>query len=145
MDIPVKFHVISDNFPIQACEILGNDFFEQTKAKIDYLKEYLEVLNTKIPFYPPEFIVVSVHSRALFFVRIGNSHVKKGYLPKITICDGVEIKRNGLVQNIDGKVYVDVINLLDTEIEIVIPIANLRPANLKDYEIDNGLENNKNV
>ncbi|EFN76474.1 hypothetical protein EAI_05446, partial [Harpegnathos saltator] len=36
LGIPVDFHVISDDFPIQSCGILGNDFFQQTKAKIDY-------------------------------------------------------------------------------------------------------------
>ncbi|EFN89119.1 hypothetical protein EAI_12058, partial [Harpegnathos saltator] len=36
LGIPVNFHVISDDFPIQSCGILGNDFFQQTKAKIDY-------------------------------------------------------------------------------------------------------------
>ncbi|EFN78096.1 hypothetical protein EAI_11212, partial [Harpegnathos saltator] len=36
LGIPVDFHIISDDFPIQSCGILGNDFFQQTKDKIDY-------------------------------------------------------------------------------------------------------------
>ncbi|EFN86473.1 hypothetical protein EAI_03121, partial [Harpegnathos saltator] len=28
LDIPVDFHVISNDFPIQPCRILGNDFFQ---------------------------------------------------------------------------------------------------------------------
>ncbi|EFN87275.1 hypothetical protein EAI_15804, partial [Harpegnathos saltator] len=29
LGIPVDLHVISDDFPIQSCGILGNDFFQQ--------------------------------------------------------------------------------------------------------------------
>lgn len=85
-------------------------------AKIDYSKEMLDILNIKISFYTSKFIIEPAHFKTLFFVCIGNPHVTKGYLPKIIISEGIELRDNRLTENINGKVYTDVINSLDMKI-----------------------------
>ena len=52
--IPVKFHMVSDDFPIPQSGILGNDFFKQSLATIDYEQKHLEISGNYIPFSPPE-------------------------------------------------------------------------------------------
>ncbi|XP_032688643.1 uncharacterized protein LOC116852416 [Odontomachus brunneus] len=61
---------------------------------------------------------------------------------QITIGNGVQVKTNDLIKNTDGKAYTEVINSLDTEVEILVPTYNIRPANPKDNENGNVLKNN---
>lgn len=96
--MPVIFHIISNNFPIRQSGILGNDFFEQTGAKIDYSRGYLEVSEIKIPFYSPEVILIPARSIGSFYVRIGNPEIKEGYLPKLRVADGVEVKGDAIIK-----------------------------------------------
>lgn len=64
-------------------------------------------------------------------MRIGNPHVTEEYLPKIIIGNDVKLKCDDLIINTDGKAYVNPINSLDTEIEVLIPTVNMQPADLK--------------
>lgn len=52
--LPVKFHIVPDEFPISQSGILGNDFFNQTSSKIDYADGHLNVAGINVPFSSPE-------------------------------------------------------------------------------------------
>ncbi|KYN02838.1 hypothetical protein ALC62_06344 [Cyphomyrmex costatus] len=116
----VTFHLVSDDFPISQSGILGNDFFQQTFSKIDYVKGYLDVSGINIPFFSPETIIVAPRSESLFYVRVENPDVKVGYVPKIKVAHGIYLG-DTIVENISGKAYLKVISTLDEEIEVQVP------------------------
>ncbi|KAL6252035.1 hypothetical protein P5V15_015016 [Pogonomyrmex californicus] len=133
--ILVKFHIVTNDFPISQSGILGNDFFKQTSSTIDYAQGHLNISGINIPFSSPEIIIVPPRSESLFYVRIGNPEVKIGYIPKLKVAHGI-YSRDSIVENIAGKAYINIISTLDEETEIQVPILRLKTLDeiLNDHE-----------
>jgi len=134
-ELPVIFHIVSNDFPIPQSGILGNEFFKQTFSKIDYAEECLIASGINIPFFTPEMIVVAPRSESLFYVRIKNPEIKVGYIPRIRLTHGIYLG-DTIVQNTSGKAYLSVISTLDEETEVQVPILHLKPLNevLDDHD-----------
>jgi len=59
----VKFHVVSDDFPISQSGILGNNFFKQISSSIDYTRGHLKVAGINVPFASPEINLIPPRSK----------------------------------------------------------------------------------
>lgn len=70
--------------------------------------------------------------------------VKERYLLKMSFGESIGVKTTASIKNMNSKTYTEVTNLLDTEIKLIIPTVNIRPANPKDCEIDNDKKFNFN-
>jgi len=53
------------------------------------VKGYLDTSGIKILFLSLETIFASPHLESLFYVRIENSEIKIGYIPRIKIAHGI--------------------------------------------------------
>jgi len=128
-EIPVTFHIVSNDFPIPQSGILGNDFLKQTSSKIDYAQGCLTVSGiNNIPFFTPEMITVPPQSESLFFIRVKNPEIKVGYIPKLKLAHGIYLG-DTIVENTSGKAYLKVISTLDEEAEVQVPFLHLNPLN----------------
>ncbi|KAM0730323.1 Retrovirus-related Pol polyprotein from transposon 17.6 [Formica fusca] len=124
-EIPVIFHIVSNDFPISQSGILGNDFFKQTSSKIDYAQGHLDVSGINIPFLSPEAIIVAPRSESLFYVRIENPEQKVGYIPRLKVAHGIYLG-DTIVENVAGKAYLNIISTLDEEAEVHVPTLRLK-------------------
>ncbi|XP_067209984.1 repetitive organellar protein-like [Linepithema humile] len=125
-EIPVKFHIVSDDFPISQSGILGNDFFKQTSSRIDYAHGHLNIAGMNIPFASPEIIIIPPRSSSLFYIRVKNSEIDIGYVPRIKLIQGV-YSEDAIVENLSGKAFLKVTSNLDEEVEVRVPTLRLRP------------------
>ncbi|KAM0732966.1 Retrovirus-related Pol polyprotein from transposon 412 [Formica fusca] len=134
-EIPVIFHIVSNDFPISQSGILGNDFFKQTSSKIDYAQGHLDVSGINIPFLSPEAIIVAPRSESLFYVRIENPELKVGYIPRLKVAHGIYLG-DIIVENVAGKAYLNVISTLDEEAEVHVLTLRLKPLSefLNDHD-----------
>ncbi|RLU25700.1 hypothetical protein DMN91_001857 [Ooceraea biroi] len=99
-------------------------------SKIDYADGYLEMSDMKIPFFSSETIIVPPRSESTFYIRLQNPEIKVGYLPKITLTQGIYLG-DIIANNVNGKVHLPIISTLDKEVEIRVPILRMIP--LSEY------------
>lgn len=124
--LPVKFHIVPDEFPISQSGILGNDFFNQTSSKIDYADGHLNVAGINVPFSSPESIIIPPRSKSLFYIRVKNPEIDVGYIPRIKLMQGV-YSEDAIVENVSGKAFLNVTSNLDEEVKVRVPTLHLRP------------------
>ncbi|EZA50982.1 hypothetical protein X777_10413 [Ooceraea biroi] len=124
----IVFHIVPDDFPISQAGILGNNFFVYTGSKIDYADGYLEMSDMKIPFFTSETIIVPPRSESAFYIRLQNLEVKIGYVPKITLTQGIHLG-DTIADNVNGKAHLPIISTLDKEVEIRVPTLRMVPLN----------------
>ncbi|RLU27171.1 hypothetical protein DMN91_000970, partial [Ooceraea biroi] len=122
------YQKIPDDFPISQAGILGNNFFVYTGSKIDYADGYLEMSDMKIPFFTSETIIVPPRSESAFYIRLQNLEVKIGYVPKITLTQGIHLG-DTIADNVNGKAHLPIISTLDKEVEIRVPTLRMVPLN----------------
>lgn len=120
----IKFHIIPNNFPIVQEGILGADFLND-HALIDYSKKEVRWMGISIPFSQEDSIVVSARSQATFFVKIANSEIKTGYIPRLHVHNDVYLGE-AIVRNRNGRAYLKIINASNVDREIVVPTVQLQ-------------------
>jgi len=124
MGHPVALHVVPDNFPIAQEGILGSDFLRDAST-INLSERYVEWQGTKIPFSSRETIIIPARSQAAFYLRVNNSQIKTGYVPRLSVCEGVFLGE-AIVANREGKAYVHVINSNNEDRELTVPVIDLQ-------------------
>ncbi|KYN09554.1 hypothetical protein ALC57_18342 [Trachymyrmex cornetzi] len=67
----------------------------------------------------------STRSRSTFYLRVKNNDITTGYVPSLSVCDGIYLG-DALVTNRDGKAFLQIINTTDAEKEIAVPSIQLR-------------------
>jgi len=100
MGYPVTLQVVPNNFPIAQEGILGSDFLKDATS-INLSKRYVEWQGNRIPFTSRE-TVVPAKSQGTFYLRINNPEIKTGYVPRLSVCDGVYLG-DAVVTNRNGK------------------------------------------
>jgi len=124
MGYPVSLHVVPDYFPIAQEGILGSDFLRDA-TNINLLEKYIEWQGTKIPFSSRETVVIPARSQSTFYVRIKNPQIKIGYVPRLSVCEGVYLG-DAVVMNRGGKAYMRVVNTNEIDRELVVPTVELQ-------------------
>lgn len=124
-----NFHVVPNDMPIPYAGLLGSNFFKTTGAKIDYENNSLKINNIKYPFEKSENLdndvtYIPARSESTFMVKIKNSEIKEGYIPRLKIYKGV-YAGECLVRNHNGRAYMRVYNTTNDEIGVKIPILNI--------------------
>lgn len=120
----VSLHVVPDNFPIAQEGILGSDFLRDA-TNINLSEKYVEWHRNRLPFASRETIVAPARSQTTFYLRVNNTQIDVGYVPRLDVCEGVYLG-DAVVTNRQGKAYVRVINTSDIDREIVVPTINLQ-------------------
>lgn len=134
---PVTFHLVENDFPIPQNGILGSDFFKQFQAKVNYEQNQLEWNNVRIPFEEKEEIfIIPPRTISQMHIRIANSELKEGYVPRLNVTDGVYLG-DALVTVRDAKAYLQVVNTTDEEERVYIPT-------IKIYEFETNENRNSN-
>ncbi|XP_036141910.1 uncharacterized protein LOC118646187 [Monomorium pharaonis] len=132
----ITFHIVTNDFPILQPSILGNDFFYQTSAKINYAKGHLDVFGINLPFFSPEMIIVAPRLKSPFYIRVENPEIRIGDIPRLKIAHGIYAIET-LAEVSSGKAYIDVVSNLDEEIEVQVPTLRLRSFSIVDQEVSN--------
>jgi hypothetical protein len=120
----VYIHVVPNNFPIAQEGILGLDFLRDS-ASIDFVNRVVKWRGAEIPFAHREMVVIPSRSRAIFYLRIKNPEVAVGYVPRLSVCEGVYLG-DAVVINRGGKAYIQVVNSRDTDRELIVPTVELQ-------------------
>jgi len=95
MDYPVKFYIISNNFPILQEGILGRDFLVGCSGNFESENRYVLWNGIKIPFTIHESIMVPTRSITTFCIKISNSEANTGFMPRLYLGKGtIYGKRN---------------------------------------------------
>lgn len=124
----IEFHVVSKNFPIPQDGILGADFLSGT-GKIDFANQIVEWYDLSFPFTRREVVRLPARSRAVTHVRVINSDVSEGYIPRLPAREGVYLG-DAIVRNQNGKAYMYAINTTSEDIEITVPVVELQPVDI---------------
>ncbi|KAL6256685.1 hypothetical protein P5V15_012804 [Pogonomyrmex californicus] len=121
-------HVVPNNFPIVQEGILGSDFLCDN-ATIDFPRKLLLWQGIEIPFAQHDSIVVPARSRTTFYINIKNPEVKTGYIPRLEIHKDIYVGE-ALVENRDGKAYLQIINAGEIDREVVVPTVQMQEVEL---------------
>ena len=81
---PVTFHVVGKEFPIEQDGILGRDFLKQTKTKINFEDNCIEIGKNKAFFNRKEALKIKARTVTLGYIRVKNK-LKEGYLPPLKL------------------------------------------------------------
>ena len=118
---PVVFHLVEDEFPIPQDGIIGSDFFNQCKANVNYKTNHLEWDDIRIPFEPKEILTIPARTNSQLYIQVANPELKEGYVPKLNLAEGVYLG-NALVTVRDGKAHLRVINTIEEDYDLFMPI-----------------------
>lgn len=84
----------------------------------------------------------SALEQSLFYV-IENPEEKIGYIPRLKIAQGIYLG-NTIVENVSGKVYLNIISTLNEDVEVQVPILRLLLNELFDnYGLNKGVQNHQ--
>lgn len=125
---PIEFHVVSEDFPIPQDGILGADFLSG-KGRIDFVSQIIEWHDHSFPFTQREVIRLPARSRAVAHVRITNSGVSEGYVPRLPTSEGVYLG-DAVVRNRSGRAYMYAINTTPEDVNLVVPSVELQPVDI---------------
>ena len=128
MGYAIILQVVTNDFPISQEGILGSDFL-CSATKIDFVQKILTWRDITIPFTQRNTVIVPPRSRLTIPVRIVNSELSEGYVPRINICENVYLG-SALVANRDGRALISVINASEIDQEIEIPIIQLEEVEI---------------
>ena len=132
--IPCNFHVVGNDINIEVDGIIGCDILQNLEGKIDMTAGYVELNRQKIPFKKNETVTISGKSRQVIYVNVKNQHGQKfGILPKLQLHPKLHCS-DALVNNINGRAYVMVINTDNDPIEIEVPSVELERMEEKEAE-----------
>lgn len=124
MGYPLTFHIVPDNFPIAQEGILGSDFLRNT-SRIDFQEKRIIWHGEIIPFVLRETIVVPSRSSTTLCLRVTNSDISEGYIPRLSVGQGVYFG-DAVVTNRDGKIYTRIINTNNSDFQVEIPAIELQ-------------------
>lgn len=116
---PVTLYVVPDTFSIPQEGILGTEFL-QYSDDINLKEKFVNWHGIEIPFADREVIIVPARSRSTFCIKVVNSDLKVGYVPRLRACEGVYMG-DAVVTNRNGKAYLGVINSTDTDQALLVP------------------------
>lgn len=133
----IDFHAVDGNFPISQDGILGADFLSRT-GKINFVDQVVEWHDRLFPFIQREIVRIPARSRAVSHVRVINSEISEGYIPRLNIHDGVYLG-NAIVSNRDGRAYLCAINTTPDDVEFPVPTVELEQVDIvtKPFESSN--------
>ncbi|XP_036150119.1 WD repeat-containing protein 48 homolog, partial [Monomorium pharaonis] len=80
-------------------------------------------------------IVVASRLKSPFYMRVENSEIKVGYIPRLKIAHGIYAIET-IAEVILGKTYINVVSNLDEEIEVQVPTLRLKSLLFVDHEVD---------
>jgi len=124
LGFPIIFHVVPDDFPITQEGILGFDFLRNA-TKIDFQEECLHWQGEIIPFMARETIVIPGRSCTTLCLRVTNSEISEGYIPRLSVGTGIYFG-DTVVTNRNGKVYTRIINTNNSDFQLEIPNIELQ-------------------
>lgn len=134
-----KFYVF-ENLPCKTNGILGQDFFSNYNAVLNYEKDTLnlQTLTGKRVIVQFEnhdeeskmYFVVPARSETVHFMR--TSMEEECVVHSQQLCEGVFVA-NTVVRNVEGRVPVRILNTREEDIRL--SCFSLRTTSLKDYEV----------
>jgi hypothetical protein len=91
---PLTLNVVNNNFPMPQSGILGSDFIRYC-SKIDFDQKFILWQGIQIPFTDEQSAIIPPRSEVTLNLKVINPEIKTGYIPRLTACDGVFVRRRG--------------------------------------------------
>jgi len=126
---PITLHVVDSCFPISQDGILGSEFL-QGAGKINFVTQTVEWHDTSFPFTRRETIRIPARSSTCVHVRVVNTQVRTGYVPRLTVDHGVYLG-DAVVTNSNGKAYLRAFNTSSKDAEFQIPLIEIEEVEIK--------------
>lgn len=147
-EVNVKFHVVSEEFPISKDGILGHNFLANHSAEVSYKTKILTTNNIRWKMYPPKTEFMCVPSRSEMFVKV-NSNIKSGECMCFsqTLADNI-ILGSCLTKAINGKCIVSVVNVSEQDVTLQVPTIKLQKLDnsvVGAISLDNSNISTKNI
>ena len=121
-----KIHIVDNEFPIQTEGLLGYEFIEKYKGKINTERKCLELPGCIIPFIEDEKFIIPPNTRQIIYATVSNPEVQTGYVEMHDL--GKELLFGNFIgTNRNGKIYAYVLNISDKEMTINPPKVTLEP------------------
>lgn len=119
----VKAQAVPNDFPIEEGGILGLPFLKGN-SKIDLIDSVLEWKGYNFPFIN-EPVIVPPRSVKTLPIRIQNTKLSQGYIPRLAIGKGIYAGEAAVTNN-NGLAYIKVYNTTEDPCEIMIPTMELQ-------------------
>jgi len=116
---PVTLQVVDSNFPISQEGILGSDFLGN-ETDISYSKQIITWRDQELHFSRGKEITLPPRSRTIISIRIMNTQLTEGYIPRLNISDNIYFGE-ALVRNCNGSALIGIINTSETTERINLP------------------------
>ena len=79
-----KFHIVTNDFPIETNWLLCRHFFRETGAVINFKNNSLDIGEKQLPFVKGETVILPVRSGKVAFIRIEND-LEQGYIRELNV------------------------------------------------------------
>lgn len=130
-----SFHIVSDNLPIKNDGLLGRDFLQKYRAKIDYEKETLFFNGNYFKILPSEPCKIFIPARCETIIpALANISNTEGIVELKQISDKLYLGST-LTKVKNHKCFVSILNISDETLTIAMPRVNIEPFISNDYNV----------
>lgn len=135
-----EFQVVGNELNMQHDGILGKDFWQSKRAKINYLKGEIVMPNLKIKFDAHDACMsnavyeVKLPARSEVIVRLPTNSKGEGLLNKITLQTGVFVAE-ALTTGEKGECIASIANTSEEEVTVNPPVVELSPLEVIESNI----------
>lgn len=131
-----EFHVVENSLSIPQDAILGAEFHGLNRAAIDWDAENIKWKDRIVPFKNRETVVIPSRSSRVYHVRVRNTEITEGYIPRLNIHEGVYIGE-AVVTNTNGVVYMKAFNTTGQDVELTVPTVTLEAFEFCNLDSEN--------
>lgn len=141
------FHIVGDGIRIPYDGILGQDFFENKRAKIDYKKREMIMGDVRLKFDDKSLsreqvrevrTVLKPRCETVVRVSTNSEELGTGLISKTELLPGVVMAETLTVVR-EGGCLTSILNMNDEEVSVTLPVVNLEECEteVKAIEVDN--------
>lgn len=126
LDDKIRFHIVTDDFPISQDGILGTPYLHSREALVDFKNQRLTIPQCHLPFHFENVVVLPARSKIRVCIGLTDDSPPDGYMPRLTFKDAPHIIiGEALLQNRGGYAYIEAINTAERTSRITFPYVRL--------------------
>lgn len=123
----ITFHVVPSDFPISRDGILGSEFLCDV-GRINFVNQTVEWREATFPFVQRESIRIPARSSIVLYVKVSNTYLKTGYVPRLKLTDGIYLGE-AVVTNRNGRAFLRAFNTKPEDCMMPVPTIELQEFN----------------
>lgn len=130
-----SFHIVPDDISIKSDGLIGRDFLQKHKVKINYEEESFHFEDNYFKIFPSEALLTTIPARCEIVISaIANIPEAEGFVKSKQLSDNLFIGST-LTKVLNYKCLVSILNISNEPLTIAQPRVNVEPISANEYTI----------